>query len=331
MNHVERLNAVMNFEPVDRLPMIEWAGYWNLTRERWYTEGLPEDLVAAKDVRAHLGLDPWWQQWFHPRGPECPQAPYHGAGIMKTEAEYEALLPHLYPEHIGAIDKVREWAPAVERGEAVFWISFDGFFWFPRTLFGIEAHLYAFSDCPELMHRMSRDLLAFNLRVLDAVCDVCTPRFMTFGEDMSYNHGPMLSKAMFDEFLAPYYRQIVPEVKRRGIVPMVDSDGHAHVLIDWLAEVGIEGLLPYERRAGNDLAAIRARHPRWLMIGGFDKTIMKDGEAAIREEFERLLPVMRSGGCIPAVDHQTPPDVSLDTYRTYVRLLREYCEKAVAP
>lgn len=60
------------------------------------------------------------------------------------------------------------------------------------------------------------------------------------------------------------------------------------------------------------------------MIGGYDKTIMHLGEEAMRREFERLLPAMRSGRYIPGVDHQTPPDVSLDTYKTYVRLLKEY-------
>jgi uroporphyrinogen-III decarboxylase len=63
------------------------------------------------------------------------------------------------------------------------------------------------------------------------------------------------------------------------------------------------------------------------MLGGFDKMVMKNGEAAMRAEFERLLPVMRAGGYIPSVDHQTPPDVSIENYRTYIRLLKEYCAK----
>ncbi|NLZ90238.1 MAG: hypothetical protein GX916_12145, partial [Clostridiales bacterium] len=46
-------------------------------------------------------------------------------------------------------------------------------------------------------------------------------------------------------------------------------------------------------------------------------------------EFERLLPAMRKGGFIASVDHQTPPGVSLDQYRTYIKLLNEYAVKAV--
>jgi hypothetical protein len=44
----------------------------------------------------------------------------------------------------------------------------------------------------------------------------------------------------------------------------------------------------------------------------------------MRKEFERLYPSMLTGKFIPSVDHQTPPDVSLDTYKIYVKLLKEY-------
>jgi hypothetical protein len=59
-------------------------------------------------------------------------------------------------------------------------------------------------------------------------------------------------------------------------------------------------------------------------VGHFDKMVMDRGEAAMRAEFERLVPLIRSGGFIPSVDHQTPPGVSLDQYRLYLRLLEEY-------
>jgi uroporphyrinogen-III decarboxylase len=48
----------------------------------------------------------------------------------------------------------------------------------------------------------------------------------------------------------------------------------------------------------------------------------------MRAEFERILPVMRSGGYIPSVDHQTPPGVSLDNYRIYIKLFKEYTQTA---
>ena len=31
MNHVERFRAVINFQPIDRLPLWEWAMWWDET------------------------------------------------------------------------------------------------------------------------------------------------------------------------------------------------------------------------------------------------------------------------------------------------------------
>jgi hypothetical protein len=87
----------------------------------------------------------------------------------------------------------------------------------------------------------------------------------------------------------------------RAAIATVDSDGNIHETIAWLEAAGIQGLMPMEQRAGNDLARIRREHPRWLMVGGYDKTLMHRGEPAMRAEFERLGPVMRQGGFIPSV------------------------------
>ena len=63
-------------------------------------------------------------------------------------------------------------------------------------------------------------------------------------------------------------------------------------------------------------------------IGCFDKMVMNRGESAMRAEFERLLPTAATGGLIVSCDHQTPPGVSYDDYRLYLRLFHEYAAKA---
>ena len=139
----------------------------------------------------------------------------------------------------------------------------------------------------------------------------------------------MLSEKLFKEFLLPYYKRIVPYIKKHSMRVIVDSDGDISEMVPWLIDAGIEGALPLEYQAGVDVYKIRQSFPKFIMIGGYNKRIMKDGEAAMKREFERLLPIMRSGSYIPSVDHQTPPDVPLDNYRIYVKLLNEYCTKAV--
>ncbi len=322
----ERFRALAGFRPVDRLPIVEWAGWWDVTLDRWHSEGLPADLTDRYAICRHFGMDVWLQDWCGPRGPETPESASHGAGVIASEADYERVLPTLYPHGINT----EMWAArAVEQreGRAVLWFTMDGFFWFPRSLFGIERHLFAFYDMPELMHRICSDLAEFHVRKIEEICRVATPDFMTFAEDMSYNHGSMLSEDLFDEFMLPYYRRVVPALEERGIVPVVDSDGDITVPARWFERAGVRGMLPLERQSGVDVARLREEHPRMLFIGAFDKMVMNRGEAAMRAEFERLLPVARDGGVVISCDHQTPPGVSLEDYRLYLRLFREYARQ----
>jgi len=315
--------------PADRMPMLEWAHWWDQTIARWRGEGLPAALDWPT-IKTYFGLDLDRQCWIGSMRPGAAmKREGHGGWWIENEADYDALLPYLYPEEIPFDRDIwRNLAAEQAAGDSIVWITLEGFFWWPRVLFGIEPHLYAFYDQPALMQRINQDLTAYHLRCIEAFCDVCTPDFMTFAEDMSYNHGPMISKELYDEFMAPYYRQVVPCLKDHGIIPLIDSDGGIEPLIPWFAEVGLEGLLPLERMAGVDVARIRANYPTWKMLGGFDKTVMHLGEAAMRVEFERLLPVMRSGYFIPSVDHQTPPGVSLADYHLYLRLFEEYAVRA---
>ena len=316
--------------PEDRLPVSEWATWWDKTIDRWKGEGLPREL-DWHGVKDYLGIDMDYQCWFAQTAEGA--APAEGAppgSWVRNMEDYDRLRDRLYPDPV-PFDRSAwsAYAQKQARGDAVVWFSLSGFFWWPRVLLGIEPHLYAFYDQPEIMHRINADQTAYMLRCIDRFCEVCTPDFMTFAEDMSYNHGPMISKGQFDEFMAPYYVQVVPKLKERGIHVLVDSDGDVERLIPWQESVGIEGILPLERMAGVDVNRIRREHPNWKMIGAFDKMVMHRGEAAIREEFERLMPVMRSGRYIPSVDHQTPPNVSLTDYHLYLKLLREYAAKAV--
>ena len=334
LNNRDRFRATLRFEKVDCLPRFEWATWWNQTIQRWEEEGLPRERPAGEAgvvaIMEYFGLDPAWQSWFPIYKPTYPRPTIHGQGPVSDLASYEALREHLYPEINWDAAFPAEVRERHRRGELAVWFTLNGFFWFPRQLLGIERHLYAFHDQPELMHCINSDLLAFNKYLLKGVADIIEPEFMTFAEDLSYNHGPMLSQAAFREFLTPYYQELTPIIRKMTVIPMVDSDGNVERCLPWFIEGGVEGLLPFERQSGVDVARVRRNHPRFAMIGAFDKMTMNQGVEAMRTEWERLLPVMRTGGFIPSVDHQTPPGVSLAQYRDFLALMWEYTERAAA-
>jgi hypothetical protein len=325
MSAGERFGNLVRGKDIDRLPVIEWAPWWDLTIGRWQEEGLPRKL-KYRDIQLFFGLDGCVQTNFRPCSALTPEAPSHGAGIMKTPDDYEKIKGTLYPDPAGLYD--REYIDWLEKtraeGNTVHWFTVEGFFWFPRTLFGIEAHLYSFYDEPELLNAICGDYAAWLKKTLEYIGNTFRFDYMSFAEDMSYNNGPMLSKAAFDEFLAPFYREIIPLLKQMDVPVFIDSDGDITRAVDWYAETGADGMFPLERQAGVDVKLYIEKQPHMTFLGHFDKMCMKFGEEAMRKEFDRLLPSCKRGKLIPSVDHQTPPDVSIENYRIYVRLLKEY-------
>jgi hypothetical protein len=340
MSARERFHAAMSFKPFDRLPVIELCVWWDKTIERWRSEGLPAGLEDRYDICRHFGLDIIYQHIILNQLPGLPAPAAEGAGIASDTDGYRRLLPLLYPRDkildtsllykwtVQSSGLLREWKKEQEAGDAVIRFTLYGFFWFPRVLLGVEGHLCAFYDQPDLIHMINQDLSDFYVRALDAIFDACGPDLIVLSEDMCYKNGPMLSKKHFDEFLLPYYRKIIPLIRERGTLVMIDSDGDVGSAAAWFEEAGFQGVLPMERQAGADAASLRKKHPDMRFIGGFDKTVMSRGEDAMRREFERLLPTAAAGGHLINCDHQTPPQVSYSDYQLYLRLFREYASRA---
>lgn len=331
MTASERFAAYLAGKPVDRAPAIEWAPWWHLTVNRWLEEGLDQKYSTSVDaLQDYLGLDKCVGTSISCRTDKTPQPPEYGLGIMEDDQDYDTLVkPTLFPAPASVLSKQHyEWLQAThDRGDYLHYLVAEGFFWYPRTVFGIENHLYSFFDYPELYKRMCNDYADWLAEVFHFVLSRFHFDYISFCEDMSYNSGPMISKEQFDEFLAPYYRRLIPIIHSYGIPVFVDSDGDITMAVDWYASVGVDGMFPLERQAGADVATYIKKQPQMAFLGHFDKMCMKFGEEAMRAEFERILPSMQKGKVISSTDHQTPPDVSIENYKTYVRLLKEYTAK----
>ena len=330
MTASERFQKYLKGEAVDRAPVIEWAPWWNLTVARWRTEGLPPDALSTESIQHFFGLEKCLQTHGRYKTDKTPKTLGEGLGIMETEEDWEEIRKTLFPPVETVVSEEKfEWLHKTrERGDTIHFFTVEGFFWYPRAMLGIENHLYSFYDCPDLYLRMCEEYSDWLVQLFRFVFSSFKFDFMSFAEDMSYNLGPMISKECFDTFLAPFYKKVIPVIHEYGIPVFIDSDGDITSAVDWYASVGADGMFPLERNAGVDVSLYLDKQPQMAFLGHFDKLCMKHGKKAMRNEFERLLPSMQSGKLIPSVDHQTPPDVSIENYREYVKLLYEYAEKA---
>lgn len=142
-------------------------------------------------------------------------------------------------------------------------------------------------------------------------------------EDMCYKQGPLISPAMFREFMLPNYQKLTACARDHGVRHViVDTDGNCAALLPLFIEGGVTVLHPFETAADMDVVEVRKAFPKLGIMGGIDKRKIGLGPDAIDAELERQVPYMMSrGGYIPTIDHSVPPDISWDDYKYYRKKL----------
>ncbi len=202
-------------------------------------------------------------------------------------------------------------------------IVFPGPFWQLREWLGFEGLCTMIMDDPDFVREMIAFWQDFVSRLLARMFEQYVPDHIIFNEDMAYKSKPMVGPAQCRRFLLPCWRAWTEQARAAGVPILdVDSDGYVGDLIPVWIEAGMNCNSPQEVAAGNDLAAYRRIHGTTMAYrGGVDKRAMAKGGQVIRDEIERLLPVIRAGGFIPSCDHGIPPDVSWPNFVEYCRLL----------
>lgn len=348
----ERFLASLNYEPADFVFDMEF-GYWEATWRRWHTEGLPAHLAGRAPVERFfgfeqvvgggpgLGLSKPFQEEVIEEGADYVIVRDAG-GVVKKDWKDHTSIPQFldYPvknrndweafkERYDAADPRRypaDWPAKVKQyAERDYPLSVycGGFYGWARDLMGVENLSIAFMLDEPLVRDMFEFRTRFVLRVIErAICEVqydCS----WWWEDMCYNHGPLVSPALFKSLMAPCYRRVVNELEAHGVhLHFVDCDGNIDLLAPLWLEVGVNVMFPVEAACSDPLELRRLHGARCLLSGGVNKHALINGPEAIDKELARLEPLVRQGGFIPHVDHRVPPDVSFENYKYYVQAKR---------
>lgn len=209
-----------------------------------------------------------------------------------------------------------------DRDHYVGW-HFSGPFWQLREWLGFEGLCMMMLDDPSFVKEMIEFWTGFTCDMLKKALEFVVPDELHLSEDMAYKSFSMISPAMAREFLKPSYLAWEEIIRKAGVpVYAMDSDGFIGELIPIWIESGFNACDPVEVAAGNDIVAFRKEFGHDIAFrGGIDKRAMAKGGDVLREEHERVRPVIEGGGYIPGCDHGVPHDVSWENYVDHVRLL----------
>lgn len=229
-----------------------------------------------------------------------------------------AALPERYPADLdGQIArwKRRDYPLILGRNAAA-----NGFYWRAREFMGTEALSTAWYEYPSLMHEMMEFYADFVIETSRPVLEKIPVEYFTINEDFAMKSGPLISPAIYREFIVPHLKRMVEFFRAHGTRYFaVDSDGDPTLLIPLMMDAGVDVAWPIERAANVGPVAWRKRFGRSLRLwGGVDKREVAKGPEAIRAHLRELIPLIEEGGYIPTLDHTAPPDISWDNFQYYM-------------
>ncbi|MGI6173475.1 MAG: uroporphyrinogen decarboxylase family protein [Christensenellales bacterium] len=256
----------------------------------------------------------------------------HPVKDMKTWEEN--CLWRMDPTSTARQKAMDEYLPkAVEKAKKGLFVGQQvaGGYMYLRSLIGPEELLFMFYDQPEVIHACMRQWFILADSVIERHQKALSFDELFIGEDICYNHGPLISPDMMTEFLLPYYQQLLTNMRRRQIDKnrhlgfQVDTDGYCDPVIDLYREIGMTHMSPFEVAAGCDVVRTGEMYPELRISGGVDKRILAQGKDAIDRMIDRIfLAMQRRGGYLPTCDHGVPEEVSLENYLYFRKRCLEF-------
>jgi uroporphyrinogen decarboxylase len=246
---------------------------------------------------------------------------------VRTRADWERYKERFDPATPGRVPADLETAVVPRLNASTRPVGVCLFPFFCRLGFyslGMERFLSAFCDEPDLIHDMFEHWSRFVRAVLERALRTVRVDFAVFGEDLAGKNGPLVSPAMYRQFWGPHQTPVIDLLRARG-VPLICqwTSGQFDVVLPAMIEQGFNCAWPLEWIAGMDAADLRRRYGRALRLAGnIPKEAVLAGPAAIDRELERLMPLVRAGGFIPALDDMGAPDMSYANYRHLIERLQ---------
>jgi uroporphyrinogen decarboxylase len=202
-----------------------------------------------------------------------------------------------------------------------FRVFYVGFSLFERawTLRGMENLMLDFIENPGFVHELLGAIADYNLaQVREALkYDIDA---VYFGDDWGQQHGLIMGKPAWDEFIKPQLQRMYGCVRAAGKFQMIHSCGDVDELFDDLIALGLNCFNPFQPEVMDTAALLAKYRGRLAFHGGLStqRVLPYSTEQQVREESRRLLTLGREGSYIFAPAHAVESDVPLENILAFL-------------
>lgn len=332
----ERIHAVMAKRETDEVPIGELGidarviegfrkGYGNEV-EFALGEGLSLVTTVAhfNKVREHPD-GTWEDEWGCTYGLQTEYVSHPLRGPVTTDTDL-SKFPFPDPDAPRRLGKLPELVAASGGRIAINFHSRVAFMW-SVYLMGMDNLFLAMAMKPDFVHDLLSRVADANIRTIRNAVRAGADT-VSLGDDYCSNQGPMMSPAMFREFLLPHLRRAVDAIHGEGARCIKHCDGNLWPILDDMVATGIDCINPLEPVAGMDMSEVKRKYgDRVCMMGNIDcgellsRGRPEDVEAAVRECIRKG---GRGGGLIVSSSNSIHSGVDPRNYARMIRAAKEY-------
>ncbi|NHV06256.1 MAG: hypothetical protein HA495_02845 [Thaumarchaeota archaeon] len=354
MNSRERVYATLNGERVDRPAYVDFP--WPETVDRWKKEGMPdnvyledyfgmdiflfgcdvspkyEGILIERNERFDIIRDSFGVKMKVWRGRSGTPHPIEGV-VSNVEEFKERIEPLLDPELPIRITSSKypfkyEIEKAIKGYQEKFFVfgSLLGPFEYARHILGESVDkilVYMYKD-PKLIEYIFEKLGDFLGKMATALVNFGIDGIWVW-DDIAYKNGPFFSPLSYERYVFKAHKKITSSARPKLNV-VLHTDGNVTRLLPKIIEAGFTVLQPLEAKAGMNVVELNKLYgDKLAFIGNIDARVLSKSKEEIKKEFYEKVRVIREGGrYIVSTDHSVPPDVSLENYKFFINLVKEF-------
>ena len=352
MSKRERVEAALNLQPVDRVPILEQLSYNPRVIADWTgktIEGFDysvQDICAVIRQTTDLIMPPVaprgtgrvttedgfvyqndnWTAWRVSR----PFDTTEGARdwlVRRTEAlEAQVIEPApARAEWRGYMTDLQ-----AQIGETVILKYHDVGFCSAYDAMGLELFSYFTYDYPEVFARYMAASGARRLEWVRAVADRELSPVILLAEDFATKQGPIFPPDFLARYHYPYVEQVTAAWHAAGVKVLYHSDGNYRKALPDLMACGVDGFYCLEPGVGMEIVGLKQAWPQMVWSGGVDGVdLMERGTPEqVRAEVLRHIretDALRTGGMFVATSSEINPPIPPENFRAMVAAVGEVC------
>lgn len=196
---------------------------------------------------------------------------------------------------------------------------------------GVEQILLDMSLCPDIARaifsRIRRFYRTYSERIFEAAKGKLD--LLLTGDDFGSQNGPLISPAMWTDFLGEGFADYVRIAKGHGLRVMHHTCGAVRPIIPLMVERGLDILQSLQPEAsGMDLRALKAEFGGRLAFHGgisIQRTMPFGAPGAVRDEVrDRVEALAPGGGYILCTAHNVQADTPVENVEALLDAYREY-------